>query len=116
MIIKLDCLMSVDDSEIKKLDTMLTRASIPHDLHKFHEGWQITYCYDGEWELRRKGCGDVVIHDGSYGHESGLLEAMGFDITDEEYGDEVVGYLKAERAFEFFKRQYEKDKRERGIK
>lgn len=114
---KLAWLMSVDDSEIKKLDTMLTCAGIPHDLHKFHEGgWQITYCYDGEWALRRKGCGDVVINDGSYGHESGLLEAMGFDITDEEYGDEVVGYLTAEQAFEFFKRQYEKDKRERGIK
>ena len=117
MIIKLSCLMSVDDTEIKKLDTMLTHAGIPHDLHKFHEwGWQITYAPDGEWVLRKESCGDVVIHDGSYGHELGLLEAMGFDITDEEYGDEVVGYLTAEQAFEFFKRQYEKDKRERGIK
>ena len=102
----------IDDTEIKKLDTMLTQAGIPHKLSRFSRGWQITYANDGIFELRKSGCGDVVCHEGSYGHEQGLLEAMGFDITDEFYGDEVVGYLTAEDAFEFFKRQYEKDHKE----
>ena len=100
-------------SEIFKLDDMLTESGIPHDLHPFQmRGWQITYSKDGNWEWRKPGCGDVVLHNGSYGHEHGLMEAGGFDITREEYGDEVLGWLNAEKAFAFFKRQYEKDCKE----
>ena len=102
---------AVDCSEIKKLDEMLTESGIPHEMHPFYEGYQITYSKDGEWEWRKSGCGDVVVHNTSYGHEKGLLEAGGFNdfITEEEYGDEVVGWLTAEEAFEFFRKQYEKD-------
>lgn len=101
---------SISYSEIKKLDAMLSINNIPHEFYSDDFGAQITYARDGRWVLRKDGCGDVVINNGSFGHSEGLLEAMGFDITEEEYGDEVVGWLTAEQAFEFFKRQYEKDK------
>lgn len=101
---------SISYSEIKKLDAMLSENDIPHIFHYYNFGAQITYARDGKWVLRKDGCGDAVINDASYGHSKGLLEVMGFDITEEEYGDEVVGWLTAEQAFEFFKRQYEKDK------
>ena len=99
---------------LQKLHEELEIAGIPHvflcdDNPIF--GGQIRYASDGKWELRKPGCGDVVCNMGSYGHEYGLLEAMGFDITEEEYGDEVVGYLTVDKAFEFFKRQYEKDQK-----
>lgn len=39
---------------------------------------------------------DCVCHSGSYGHEHGLIEAMGAPLVDEEeVGDEVEGYLTA---------------------
>lgn len=44
--------------------------------------------------------GDAICHRGSYGHERGLLEIMGLDITEEEYGDAVLGYLTAEEVLE----------------
>lgn len=37
--------------------------------------------------------GDAVCHFGSYGHESGLIEVMGFPFYDEE---DVVGFLTAD--------------------
>ena len=104
--------MNMEYAEIFKLDGMLTAAGIQHELtNRPGWGWQITYAADGKWELRKPGCGDAVINSMSYGHDNGLIEVMGFDITDEEYGDEVVGWLRAEEAFRFFKRQYEKDQK-----
>lgn len=39
---------------------------------------------------------DCVCHSGSYGHERGLLEAMGAPlVNEEEVGDEVEGWLTA---------------------
>lgn len=37
--------------------------------------------------------GDAVCHFGSYGHERGLIEVMGFPFCDEE---DVVGFLTAD--------------------
>ena len=37
--------------------------------------------------------GDVICHCGSYGHEKGLIEVMGFPFCDE---DDVVGFLTAD--------------------
>lgn len=37
--------------------------------------------------------GDAVCHFGSYGHEKGLIEVMGYPFDDEE---DVVGFLTAE--------------------
>ena len=44
--------------------------------------------------------GDAICHRGSYGHENGELEIMGLDVTKEEYGDSVLGYLTAEEVLE----------------
>ena len=39
---------------------------------------------------------DCVCHGGSYGHERGLIEAMGAPLVDkEEVGDDVEGWLTA---------------------
>ena len=104
------CVPSLNYSELFKLDRMLSEYHIPHDLHKVHGfGWQITYAKDGTFELRKPGCGDAVINETSYGHEEGLIEIMGFDIDEKIYGDEVIGWLTAEKAFVFFERQYKKD-------
>lgn len=40
--------------------------------------------------------GDAVCHAGSYGHEHGLIEIMGFGVRDENGEEEVLGYLTAE--------------------
>lgn len=37
--------------------------------------------------------GDAVCHFGSYGHQEGLIEVMGYPFDDEE---DVVGFLTAE--------------------
>lgn len=39
---------------------------------------------------------DVICHKGSYGYESGLLEAMGSPIVRKSDGDGVAGFLTAE--------------------
>jgi len=94
------------------LDEKLTQAGIPHILQDMgivdngDFGWQIVYP-DNE---HRKG--DVVCNIASYGHEQDLLEAMGFDITKERDGDDVVGYLTADQAFEYFARQWGKDNKD----
>lgn len=44
--------------------------------------------------------GDAICHAGSYGHEDGLLEISGLDITEDEYGDTVLGYLTAAKVIE----------------
>ena len=38
---------------------------------------------------------DCVCHYGSYGHERGLIEAMGAPLVNEEVGEEVEGWLTA---------------------
>lgn len=38
---------------------------------------------------------DCVCHSGSYGHERGLIEAMGAPLVNEKIGDDVEGWLTA---------------------
>ena len=103
---------------IFELDRMLTDSKIPHVLRQ-QEGfrgaaWQIVYPNISEWE---KGYGgDVVWNECSYGNKEGLLEAMGFDITEEKDGDTVVGWLTAEDAYKYFERQFEKDSKNEDIR
>ena len=47
-----------------------------------------------------KQIGDAVCHSGSYGHEEGLIEIMGLDVTEGEYGDMVLGHLTAEEVLQ----------------
>lgn len=46
--------------------------------------------------------GDAICHEGSYGHEQGLLEIMGLDINEEEVGDSVIGYLTSEEVVDHY--------------
>ena len=86
--------------EILKLEKMLKDAGIPYTKKPKAGGWIIVY--DG---LNYRG--DAIEHWGSYGRDEDLLEIMGFDIDPKEWGDEVIGYLTAKQAFEFFKRAWD---------
>lgn len=78
-------------------------------------------CYETDWtpglnlecicdKNGREIKGDFVLNAGSYGHDKGLLEAgFGFGIR-EHRGDDVLGYLTADDAFDlvegtFWKKQ-----------
>lgn len=55
---------------------------------------------------------DAVCFPGTYGFEKGLLEIMAHEyyvdiVLGEEHLDEVVGWLTAEEAFEYFKKGWE---------
>ena len=91
------------ESEINKLHNMLVQASIPFEQRKVYNGYQIIYPDHEHCK------GDVICHEYSYGHKKGLLEAMGFDINRKKDGDDVIGCLTVEEAFEYFKKQYELD-------
>ena len=71
--------------EILKLAQGLMSRDIPFELRECLDGWQV-WVNDGEW--------DAICHEGSYGHEDGLLEIMG-SIVQSEY-DSVEGCLTAE--------------------
>ena len=97
---------------IMELDERLTAAGIPHvlrDMGSYGDhldfGWQIVYPSIEAWSKDEAGSGDVVWNEASYGHEADLLEAMGFDIPN----DDVRGYLTVDEAFGFFERQWKKD-------
>ena len=70
-------------TEIKKLINGLAVKGIDWDLNIFLNGFQVK-CED--W--------DAVCHDGSYGHEEGLLEVMGTTCQNEY--DDVEGWLTAD--------------------
>ena len=42
---------------------------------------------------------DAVCHWGSYGHEKGLIETMGWPLCESDY-DDVEGYLTADTVYE----------------
>lgn len=71
----------INQDEIMALAFGLRERGIEFKARSFYNGMQIL-C-DG-W--------DAICHNGSYGHEKGLIEVMGLPQCD---GD-VVGYLTAE--------------------
>lgn len=81
---------------ILELDKKLTEAGIPHTLERMMDGWIICYPEDG-----RKRKGDVIQHFGSYGAFRDLMEAYGFGLKN------PVGWLDAEKAFEYFRKAHE---------
>lgn len=76
-------------TEIRKLSALLDSINYPYELRTAWDGWQI----------RAKNW-DVICHSGSYGHEEGLLEAMGIIVDDSSDDDDVVGYLTASDVFQ----------------
>lgn len=60
--------------------------------------WKITELYGRPQVIflnpeNGKQIGDAICHFGSYGHERGLIEVLGFPFSDEE---NVVGFLTAD--------------------
>ena len=90
---------------ILELEEKLKQAGIPYEKEEMFGGYIIGYP-----TLKDDRVGDVIWHKGSYGYKQDLLEAMGFDITPEKDGDSVVGYLTADKAFEYFERAWNEQK------
>ena len=70
----------INQNEMMALAFGLRERGIEFEIHSFFDGLQIR-C-DG-W--------DAICHNGSYGHERGLIEVMGLP----QCGDDVIGYLTA---------------------
>lgn len=81
---------------IVELEKRLIEAKIPHELTSLFDGYKISYPNDEDW------IGDVVCHSFSLGYETGLMEAYGFDIPN----NDVRGYLTVEDAFGYFQKAY----------
>ena len=79
-------------SEMEKLIDMLTEARVPYEICIAFSTPQV--CYPNQENCI---C-DAICHKYSYGFEQGLLEIMGL-VDEEEVGDNVEGYLKAEEVF-----------------
>lgn len=79
-------------SEMEKLINMLTEARVPYEIDEIFGTPQVRY-------PNRENCiCDAICHKYSYGFDLGLLEIMGL-VNEEEVGDNVEGYLKAEEVF-----------------
>ena len=95
----------ITDSKYKailKLDSMLTKAGIPHTCKKIMDGWQVIYPEPGENRIA-----DAIEHFGSYGNEEDLIEIMGLLTPEELENDRVLGYLTAENVFKRIKSHWE---------
>lgn len=73
---------SIDQTEMMKLAFGLRDRGIEFNARSFFDGLQIVVGDD--W--------DAVCHNGSYGHEKGLIEVMGLPQCE----DDVIGWLTAE--------------------
>ena len=85
--------------ESANLVRLLVAAGIPHEVRLLWGGVQIIYPSLDNYR------GDVVCHDWSYGHEKGLLEAMGVGACDEY--DDVEGWLTADTVFDRWYAHYQ---------
>lgn len=70
----------INQNEMMALAFGLRERNIKFEVSSIFDGLQI-WC-DG-W--------DAICHNGSYGHERGLIEVMGLP----QCGDDVIGYLTA---------------------
>lgn len=88
-------------TEFRKVADYLSSNKIKYELDVCADGWQI-----GVPQLPRHGdCDfDIIIHNGSYGHDQGLLEIMG-DISDEPDGD-VEGWLNGAEVIDRIERNF----------
>ena len=48
---------------------LLDDAKVPYRLRKLYEGWQLVFPWSD---------GDVACHDGTYGHNNGMVETYQF--------------------------------------
>lgn len=73
---------NIDQTEMMKLAFGLRDRDIEFNAWSFFDGLQIVVGDD--W--------DAICHNGSYGHEKGLIEVMGLPQCE----DDVIGWLTAE--------------------
>ena len=96
---------SIDTTEIRKLEDMLDQNNIPFDIETLFGGLHIAY---PKFTTDDEPCVcSVILHNGSYGREVGLLEIMGLLTKEERNHDEVVGCLTAEDVFERIKKHWD---------
>jgi len=81
--------------EMERLIEMLNERNAKFRIKEIFGTKQVWFMDENGKEI-----GDAICHAGSYGHEDGLLEIMGLDITIDEYGDSVLGWLTAEEVLE----------------
>lgn len=87
--------MSVENmTEMNKLVVLLAKNNIPFEIKAWDfidkSTWQI--CSPSIEDMKV----DAVCHEGSYGHERGLIEIMS------AFEEDVVGWLTAEEALPYF--------------
>lgn len=90
--------------EMERLIKMLNERNAKFRINEILGTKQVVFLSDSGVDI-----GDAICHAGSYGHENGLIEIMGLDITVEEYGDSVLGYLTAEEVLEHLDNALRKD-------
>lgn len=80
-------------NEFNKLVSMCVEAGMDFEVHDIWDGRQIIlYAKNtNPFDKNRTPLNDVVIHNGSYGCDKGLLETWG--------KDDVEGYLTAQQVF-----------------
>ena len=81
-------------NEMTTLIDRLVSANIPFELTTDIMGNKNNQIFYPSYENRV--C-DVICHKYSYGGSEGLLEIMG--LVDEDWGDDVMGYLTSENVF-----------------
>lgn len=85
---------------ILRLANLCSAEGIPFVVRPLFNGLQLVCPELETWEL------DVICHDYSYGHDSGLVEVAGAICENDD--DTVEGYLDVEEAFERIKKYYKK--------
>lgn len=99
----------IDTTEIRKLADMLEQDNIPFDVETLFGGMHIAY---PKFATDEEPCVcSVILHNGSYGREAGLLEIMGLLTKEERKHDEVVGCLTAEDVFTRIKNHWNSTKK-----
>ena len=91
--------MTINLTEINKLNAMLTQAGIPHTFEDLLDGKQIRMYADLDKKIELD---DAIIHFGSHGVQIGLLESFnlggckGWETADEIFSGWVEMYRKAQ--------------------
>lgn len=83
------------ETEIGKLVEFFDNNNLPYEVDNLFDGYIFAF------PSRSNKLWDVVCHCYSYGHEVGLLEAMG-TIVAEDCEDTVEGYLTADEVIKRF--------------
>jgi hypothetical protein len=87
---------------MSKLIDLLDAANIPYETRVHFGGLALSYQPLG---TDNRVC-SVICHNGSYGHEDGLLEIMGLLTEEELKHDSVRGWLTADDVFSRIKQHY----------